>query len=109
MKIDHLPFEAVDWSTVDPVEHRGETGVAVWRTRQFGAVRIRMVEYSAGYRADHWCAKGHFLLCLSGELHTELRDGRTIVLRPSMGYYVADDVQPHRSTSHTGATLYIVD
>jgi hypothetical protein len=68
-----------------------------------------MVTYSPGYLADHWCAKGHILLCLDGELHTELADGRTVVLRPGMSYQVADDAAPHRSSSPAGATLFIVD
>jgi len=109
MQLLNIPFEAVDWQTIDAVEYPGEAGVAVWRTRRFGDIRVRMVEYSAGYRADHWCEKGHLLLCVRGELHTELSDGRVIVLRESMGYYVGDGVQPHRSASPAGATLYIVD
>ena len=55
MKMTEIPFETVDWSTVEPTEHTGETGVAHWRTQTFGAIRVRMVEYSAGYLADHWC------------------------------------------------------
>lgn len=80
-----------------------------WRTREFGEVRVRMLEYSAGYRADHWCSKGHFLLCLEGELHTELADGRMFALRPGMSYHVADGAEPHRSYSPAGAKLFVVD
>jgi len=109
MQLTNIPFEAVDWQAIESVEHAGEAGVAVWRTRRFADIRVRMVEYSAGYRADHWCEKGHLLLCVRGELHTELSDGRVVVLRASMGYYVADGAQPHRSSSPGGATLYIVD
>jgi hypothetical protein len=109
MKLADIPFETVDWLALNGEEHPGETGVAIWRTRRFGDIRVRMVEYSAGYRADHWCEKGHLLLCVRGELHTELRDGRVITLRPSHGYYVADGAEPHRSTSPAGATLYIID
>jgi hypothetical protein len=109
MKIENLAFELTDWSKVEPTEHPGETGVAYWRTRQFGDIRVRMVEYSPGYIADHWCSKGHILLCLKGELHIELKDGRTSVLMPSISYQVADDAEPHRSHTETGATLFIVD
>ena len=83
--------------------------MARWRTRHFGGVRVRMVEYSAGYRADHWCDKGHILLCLAGELETELADGRRFVLRPGVSYQVADNAEAHRSSTRTGATLFIVD
>ncbi|MFA4949170.1 MAG: DHCW motif cupin fold protein [Candidatus Krumholzibacteriia bacterium] len=109
MKISDIPFGTTDWSSVERTEHKGETGVAYWRTRQFGGIRVRMVEYSPGYKADHWCEKGHILLCLEGELHTELKDGRTFVLKPGMSYQVADGAEPHRSYTSVGAKLFIVD
>ena len=109
MQMAGIPFEVTDWSSVERTEHRGETGVAYWRTREFSGIRVRMVEYTPGYRADHWCPKGHILLCLDGELHTELADGRTLVLKPGMSYQVADDVAPHRSFTPVGARLFIVD
>lgn len=109
MKINDIPFATTDWSQVERSEHKGERGVAHWRTRHFGGIRVRMVEYSPGYLADHWCTKGHVLLCLEGELHTELADGRTFVLRPGMSYQVADDAEPHRSSTALGAKLFVVD
>ena len=109
MQMNGIPFEVTDWSSVEPTEHPGETGVAYWRTREFGGIRVRMVEYTPGYVADHWCAKGHVLLCLEGELHTELEDGRNVVLRPGMSYQVADGAEPHRSSTAIGAKLFIVD
>ena len=109
MQMSCIPFGTTDWSSVERSEHMGETGIAYWRTREFGGVRVRMVEYSAGYLADHWCSKGHIILCLDGELHTELADGRTFVLTPGMSYQVADNAEPHRSRTAVGATLFIVD
>jgi hypothetical protein len=109
MKLSEIPFGTTDWSQVEATEHRGEQGAASWRTRHFGSVRVRMVEYTPGYRADHWCSKGHILFCVDGELHTELKDGRKFVLRPGMSYQVADDAEPHRSFTATGAKLFIVD
>jgi hypothetical protein len=109
MKIADVPFGTVDWSAVEVTTHTGTTGHALWRTRQFGDVRVRMLEYTAGYRADHWCRKGHFLLCLDGELHTELADGRVAVLTAGMSYQVGDDAEPHRSYSPRGAKLFVVD
>jgi len=109
MKMSGIPFGTTDWSSVERTEHKGETGVAFWRTREFGGIRVRMVEYSPGYKADHWCEKGHILLCLEGELHTELKDGRTFVLKPGISYQVADGAEPHRSYTEVGATLFIVD
>ena len=109
MQIENLPFEVTDWATVAPTEHLGESGLAIWRTNHFGPIRVRMVEYSAGYIADHWCSKGHILLCIEGELHTELKDGRTFTLKPGMRYQVADNAEPHRSSAPWGAKLCIVD
>lgn len=109
MRIDSLPFGVLDWGSVERTEHAGESGVATWRTRSFGDVRLRMVDYSPGYVANHWCRKGHFLLCLEGELDTELADGRRFTLTPGAMYYVGDEGEPHRSATRTGARLYIVD
>jgi hypothetical protein len=109
MEMAGIPFGTTDWRTVERTEHNGEAGVAHWRTRTFGGIRVRMVEYSPNYLADHWCVKGHILMCLDGELRTELRDGRTFVLQPGMSYQVADNAEPHRSSTVTGAKLFIVD
>lgn len=109
MQMSGIPFGTTDWSSVAPTVHAGETGRALWRTCQFGAIRVRMVEYTPGYLADHWCKKGHVLLCLEGELHTELDDGRTFVLKPGMSYQVADNAEAHRSSTACGAKLFIVD
>ncbi|TNV21317.1 hypothetical protein FH968_07720 [Buttiauxella sp. B2] len=109
MRITDLPFNTTDWTTLAATEHPGITGKALWRTQQFGEIRVRMVEYTAGYLADHWCQKGHVLFCLAGELLTELEDGRMFTLKPGMSYQVADNAEPHRSSTAIGATLFIVD
>lgn len=109
MQISDIPFGTTDWSRIPVTEHAGETGVAYWQTQNFGGIRVRMVNYSAGYLADHWCVKGHVLLCLDGELHTELQDGRSFVLKPGMSYQVADNAEPHRSSTRVGAKIFIVD
>ena len=109
MEMTAIPFGTTDWSLVEPTEHQGESGRAYWRSQVFGAIRVRMVEYTPGYLADHWCVKGHILLCLEGELHTDLADGRRFTLRPGMSYQVADAAEPHRSHTRIGAKLFIVD
>lgn len=109
MKMSAIPFGTTDWSGIPATEHKGETGVAIWRTRRFGDIRVRMVEYSPGYLADHWCEKGHILLCLEGRMDTELADGRVFTLTPGISYQVADGAEPHRSSTATGAKLFIVD
>ena len=109
MNMSAIPFGTTDWSQVERTEHPGTTGVAHWRTRQFNDIRVRMVEYSPGYLADHWCPRGHVLLVLEGELVTELQDGSSHVLRAGQSYQVADDAMPHRSRTAGGAKLFIVD
>ena len=109
MEMKNIPFGITDWSKIEPVEHKGEAGAAFWRTQQFDSIRVRMVEYGPGYLANHWCKKGHILLCLDGELQTELADGRKFILKPGMSYQVADDCDPHRSYTSTGVKLFIVD
>ena len=109
MKIEGIPFGTTDWSQVEVEVHPGETGTAGWRSQFFGTVRVRMVDYSPGYLADHWCVKGHILLCLEGKLETELQDGRKFTLLPGMSYQVADNAEPHRSSTDIGAKLFVVD
>ena len=109
MRIESVPFNTVDWSRVPVTEHQGTSGVALWRTFEMGNIRVRMVEYSPGYEADHWCGRGHVLLVLEGELTTELKDGRRVKLASGTSYQVADDTMPHRSSTAGGAKLFIVD
>ncbi len=109
MNIQDVPFNTMDWSTVPVTEHSGINGKALWRTLEIGNIRVRMVEYTPGYMADHWCKRGHVLLVLEGELVTELEDGRSFLLKPGMSYQVANDINPHRSSTKTGAKLFIVD
>lgn len=109
MKIEGVPFGVTDWSNVPETTHPGSSGTALWRTIQAGNVRVRLVTYSPGYVADHWCERGHILFVLEGTLHTEIRGGPGYVLSAGMSYQVADDVAPHRSSTESGARLFIVD
>ena len=109
IKILDVPFMTTDWSSIRPTEHKGETGMAFWRTLEIGNIRVRMVEYSPGYVADHWCSRGHILLVMEGELVTELKDGRKFVMGPGMSYQVASGSEPHKSSTPSGVKLFIVD
>ena len=109
MRIDNIPFGTTDWMSLAPTTHKGDVGEAIWRTQQFGEIRVRLVDYSPGYMADHWCEKGHILFCVDGQLDTELADGRTFTLKPGMSYQVADGADAHRSRTSKGARLFIVD
>jgi len=109
MRIENLPFQTTDWSSIVPTKHKGDTGTATWRTKQFGDIRVRVVDYSPGYVADHWCSKGHILFCVDGEMTTDLKDGRSFRLKAGQSYQVADDDGEHRTHTATGARLFIVD
>ncbi|MFN0012812.1 MAG: DHCW motif cupin fold protein [Phycisphaerales bacterium] len=109
MKIEHVPFTAIEWGTAPRVEQTAQTGRAWWRTVEAGNIRVRMVEYSPGYAADHWCGRGHVVLVLKGELFTRLKDGREFVTRAGECWMVSDGDGEHRSTAKDGAVLFIVD
>jgi len=103
-------FAVTDWSAIEPTRHPGETGHATWRTLNLGDIRIRRVDYSPGYLADHWCDRGHVLFLIEGELDTELQDGRSFRLTAGMSYQVSDlGDAAHRTSTAIGAKLFIVD
>lgn len=104
-----IPFQAIDWGLLPRTEHKGETGTSFWRTIETGGLRIRVVEYSAGYLADHWCQKGHIVHCLEGEFVNEQEKGEKMAIAKGMTYVVSDGASSHRSRSERGATLLIVD
>jgi quercetin dioxygenase-like cupin family protein len=110
MKFVGVPFGVTDWASLPAEEHKGETGTSFWRTVESGGLRVRMIEYSPGFRSDHWCARGHVLLVLEGELALTLRDGGEFVLRPGMSFAAGDDAgNPHRVRSGPGAKAFVAD
>jgi len=109
MKNQHIQFQIIDWEKILRTEHKGEGGIAYWQTAQFDGLRIRIVEYSKGYLADHWCKKGHIVHCLDGEFMSELADGELFILSKGMTYVVSDNLSSHRSISKNGVKLLIID
>lgn len=109
MSTSNIPFQTIDWGVIPKTEHEGEEGIAIWQTMEFTGLRIRLVEYSRGYRANHWCAKGHIVHCLEGEFISELKDGKEFLLTKGMTYVVSDDLSLHRSTTKNGVKLLIID
>ena len=107
--MSEIPFLKIDWTQIDKVEYKGETGTAVWQTIQFDGLRIRVVEYSSGYLADHWCQKGHIVHCLDGEFVSELSTGEKIRLMKGESYVVSDGLSSHRSVTENGVRLLIID
>jgi hypothetical protein len=110
MSIDStIGFGITDWETIPEKRNEGESGFAIWRVKEFGTIRVRMVEYSKNYLADHWCDKGHIIFCVEGEMITALKDGRKFHLKKGMSYQVGDGAESHRSQSTDGVKLFIVD
>jgi hypothetical protein len=109
MQLDPFPFQTLQWDDVPEEEHSGETGKAFWKVKHMNNLRIRKVRYTPGYKADHWCSKGHVLHCVEGEMDTELEDGRVFTLKAGMTYLVGDNNEPHRSFTNIGCQLFIVD
>lgn len=109
MNSKNIPFQTIDWSSVPKTEHKGATGIAYWQTMQFDGLRVRIVEYSPGYLADHWCEKGHIVYCLEGDVINELKDGTSSILNKGMSYIVSDELSSHRSTTKNGVKLLIID
>jgi quercetin dioxygenase-like cupin family protein len=107
--LNSILFNTTDWSTIPTTQHNGECGIAYWRTLQYDGLRIRLVEYSEGYKADHWCEAGHIVYCIEGEMISELSDGRSFIISKGMSYQVSDKVSQHRSHSKEGVKLLIVD
>jgi quercetin dioxygenase-like cupin family protein len=109
MKIDKFPFTATDWTDMEVKERDGVTGKSFSRIFFMGDMKVRMVEYSANYLADHWCHKGHIIYCIEGEMETKLEDGRVFKLSKGMTYQIGDDSEAHRSSSVNGCKLFIVE
>ena len=110
MDIGPVPFTVTDWSALAAEEHPGDSGASFWRTFAAGNIRVRRVDYSPGFRSDHYCPRGHVLLVLQGELVVALKDGREFVLTAGMGFEAGDDhANPHLAYSTNGATVFIVD
>jgi len=109
MSNKNIPFQTIDWTVIPKTEYKGESGKAFWQTLQFPGLRIRIVEYSKGYRADHWCQKGHIVHCLDGEFVSELQDGKEFIMTKGSTYVVSDGLSSHRSISKDGVKLMIID
>ncbi|MDB5252871.1 MAG: hypothetical protein JWP27_2040 [Flaviaesturariibacter sp.] len=109
MDIKPFPFEVFDWAQVPAERHDGESGYADWQVIMAGSIRVRRLVYSPGYKADHWCRKGHIIHCLSGRMTTELDDGRLMELAEGATYIVGDDCEAHRTSTGDGCVLFVVD
>ena len=104
-----IPFQTIDWTSVEIEEIKGESGTATSQTMEYDGLGLRLVEFAKGYQADHWCKKGHIVHCMEGEFDTELERGETVKLIKGMTFIVSDNLSSHRSFSATGVKLLIID
>ena len=109
MNPKNILFRTIDWDRIPKEEYKGEAGFATWQTLSFDGLRMRIVNYSKGYIADHWCTKGHIVHCLEGEFTSEMKTGEQFRLTAGMTYIVSDEVSSHRSRTSTGVKLLIID
>ncbi len=109
MQIKDIPFSIVDWVLEETTEVAGETGYAEQRLVELGNLRLRQVVYAAGYRADHWCERGHVLYVLSGQMIVELKNGRHFPVHEGSSFQVADGAPAHLVCTANGCTVFIVD
>lgn len=110
MKLENIETAAIDWSHVPSVVQAGETGTAAARTQNLGDIRLRLVTYSGGYQADHWCDKGHVLHVIAGAIVIEYCDQTRVVLDTGTSWHAPDGTSPsHRVVCESGATVFIVD
>jgi quercetin dioxygenase-like cupin family protein len=105
-----MPFTITDWSQLPATEDAGESGTATSRTFSVDGLRVRLIRFSPGYIADHWCDRGHIVYVVEGELAIELRDGPTHRLEAGMSFQVSDfGDSAHMLRTETGATVFVVD
>jgi hypothetical protein len=107
--LSNIPFQTINWNAIAKEEHKGDAGTAFWQTQQYPGLRVRIVEYSKGYLADHWCQKGHIVHCLDGSFTTELSTGEKTILKAGETYIVSDELSSHRSETMNGVKLLIID
>lgn len=109
MKFEAFPFTFIDWDECPMTEHLGSTGTARVRTVEVGEIRVRMVHYSAGYLADHWCDRGHVVFVVEGSCTLEIQDGRAFFLTAGQSFAVGDGIDLHRVSTTTGCEVFVVD
>ena len=110
MQLSGWQADVTDWPNAPTSIQQGKSGTATVQTRQVGDIQLRVVSYSPGYTADHWCHKGHIVFVVSGILTIEHEDGQRHDVAAGASYHVADDDgAPHRVMSEAGATAFIVD
>lgn len=110
MQIISAPYTLIDWDDVPITKHSGETGFAYRRTCETGNVRLRLVEYSPGFKSDHWCCRGHVIHLLDGRINYEFKDGSGIMLIKGMSCCFSDSKAiAHKTSTGNGALLLIVD
>lgn len=109
MNIENFLPLSFDWKNIPGEKINGENGFAMIKTQTLGSIKIRYVEYSTNYIADHWCDKGHIVYIIQGELMIEHKDNSIHSLISGMSYLIGDNTLSHKVKSTTGAKILIID
>ena len=109
MTIDSFLPLSFDWDSIPTQKIDGETGFCTIKTKTLGEIKIRHIEYSANYSADHWCDKGHIVFIIDGELKIEHKDNSIHTLQGGMTYLIGDNTLAHQAKSKLGAKALIID
>jgi quercetin dioxygenase-like cupin family protein len=110
VKLENFPVGTIDWPKVPAVVQAGETGIATSRTVNLSDVTLRLVEYSAGYKADHWCTKGHILYVVSGNVVIEYDNEKRTNLSSGMSWHAPEGASTaHLLRCERAATVFIID
>lgn len=100
---------AIDWSSQPAREIHGTHGRALERTTSLGSIRVRLVEFSPGYEADHWCTRGHIAFVVEGTCTLRIDDGRAVTLSRGQSFTVGDEIDAHMLVTEHGAIVFLVD
>jgi len=109
MDLKDISPNLINWEKIETVELKGETGTSFMRIYEEGNIRLRMIEYSADYYADHWCTRGHIIHVIEGELIYEQKNGKTFSLIPGNSFQVGDNKDEHLVRTINGARVFLVD
>jgi hypothetical protein len=110
VKFEESLFYSIDWDMFKTKKYKGESGSSYWRTVEMDGFRLRMVDYSPGFRSDHFCCKGHIILVEEGMLSLKMNSGGIVNIEKGMSLLIGDSIRDsHQAFTNEGARVFIVD
>ena len=110
MKIIDCGSLSTDWSSLVSESVEGLSGNSRSKSIKYGNIRMRTMEYSPGFEADHWCPRGHIIFVLEGEITIKLKDETEQKISKGMSFICGDnETNPHMVYSKKGAFVIIID